>query len=368
MKMKYISFMLLAGFLSSPCFAKKLVFKAVHSSFFSSPDASGKVFTDWDSNGVVTVSGDFGKIYALPAQVTKGHISITAGGKIVSIPSSMKDVAEEVKKTGTIKVVEWDFIVPEGYHNEEETIIHPKSFAELYAQGQEAIKYELETEEMPEPAKIIYQVGSLGMPFYQEHLPLSAITKSGPNGGGGAGAYKAQFFSWGQGAMSQEQIQEFVKAMEDSYGGEIEITPFYFNSPAVASQFQQRVLSERELEAIEKGFVDDSVSLKMFYNRIKEGKAEFDPNFSVAKIWADNEDYAEELANGGVVGFKMEVPVVSALGYRDWTIYGNNETRKVKEYGLEIFSHQIKDYSSMKGMMLIGPNGGGGAGAYMLGN
>lgn len=224
--MKYISVILLTVFLSSPCFAEKWVFRA-DPNLLSSFDAYEKGFADEYSDGVVAVSGDFGKIHAFPAQVIKGHISIAEGGEIVTTLSPIDIIEKDAKKAEAIQFVEWNFTIPENYH-EKGIFTHPKSFAELSAQGQKAIKYELETEETPEIGEIIYQAGSFGMPFYQGILPLGAVTKSGPNGGGGAGAYKAQFFSWEQGAMSQELIQQFVEAMEEESGGKIEVVPFYF--------------------------------------------------------------------------------------------------------------------------------------------
>jgi len=82
--MKYISLILLTVFLSSPCFAEKLVFRA-DPNFLSSLDVYEKGFSDEASNWVVAVSGDFGNIRILPAQVTKGHISIAEWGEIVTI-------------------------------------------------------------------------------------------------------------------------------------------------------------------------------------------------------------------------------------------------------------------------------------------
>jgi len=189
--MKYVSLILLTVFLSSPCFAEKLVFKA-DPNFLSSLAAYEKGFSDEASNWVVAVSGDFGNMHILPAQVTKGHISIAEGGEIVTTLSPTAIIEKDAKKAEAIKFVEWNFTVPENYHNEKGIVTHPQSFAELSAQGQKAIKYKLETEETPEIGEIIYQAGSFGMPFYQGTLPLGAVTKSGPNGGGGAGAYMIQ--------------------------------------------------------------------------------------------------------------------------------------------------------------------------------
>lgn len=362
--------MLLTVFLSSPCFAKDIFVRMYlpKKHFSSSPKAYEEVFTSLYSNGFIAVSGNFGKMQALPSQIKEGHFSISTFGGMTSVPNYVKE-ALEVGKRGDMKFVEWDFIVPEDYHHSDKIVAYPKSVEELYAKIEESMSYELETTEILKQPEIIYQAGSSYVPFYQGHLPLDIITKFGPNGGGGGGPYKAQFFSWKQGAMSGELIQEFVEAVEDSYGGKVEIIPFYmnedFNSPDMVSHFhQQRVVSERELEAIkaEYGGVP-----QMFLNGIKEGETVFDPKFSVANTLENHRAVAEELARGGVVGFNMEAPEVSAFKYEGWAAYVNSRIKEAGGYGLSGFSHAIKDYSSMKGMMIIGPNGGGGGGPYMIG-
>ena len=77
-------------------------------------------------------------------------------------------------------------------------------------------------------SEIAYQVDSSDMSFYQGSLPLGEITKFGPNGGGRARAYRMQFFSWEQGAISQEQIQQLIEAIKEKYGILIRFEIFRF--------------------------------------------------------------------------------------------------------------------------------------------
>ena len=63
----------------------------------------------------------------------------------------------------------------------------------------------------------------------------------------------------------------------------------------------------------------------------------------------------------------VKVPENSFFGLGGLTVYENIGINKNGEYDDSgMFSYK-KDYSSMEGMMLIGPNGGSGAGAYMIG-
>ena len=84
----------------------------------------------------------------------------------------------ETEETEAVKFVEWNFIVPEDYHNEKGIVTHTESFGELYAQEQQGKKYVFDVGEMPEKPELTYQFDSLDM-------PLNAIITSGPNGGGG---------------------------------------------------------------------------------------------------------------------------------------------------------------------------------------
>ena len=202
------------------------------------------------------------------------------------------------------------------------------------------------------------------MPFGAKgYLPSKELIKSGPNGGGGAGAYQAQFFLWEQGSVSEEQIQRIAEAM----GARVKVVPLYsgkgFNFPDSVQYHNKRILSEDVIEFIKGSMGNPTLEDSVAY-QLQEQLETAETLFGVARAFSGY----SSLAN--VEDTEKDFAVIKGLGSSSfgldtWSAYGKADA--VKEYGISGFSSGIEDYSSMKGLMLIGPNGGGGAGAYMIG-
>ena len=184
----------------------------------------------------------------------------------------------------------------------------------------------------------------------------------GPNGGGGGGPYQAQLFLWDQGSVSEEQLQQIVGVME-SKG---KVMPLYsaeeFNFTDTVQYYQNRVLSGDMIEFIKDSIENPTLEDSLVYQQ--QEQLEMPETLTgVARAFSDY----SLLENGGYT--EKGLAVIKELGNSSFsfdalTAYGKTDV--MKGYGLSGASYRIKDYSSMKGLMLIGPNGGGGAGAYMI--
>ena len=182
--MKSISFMLLTVFLSSPCFAQKLVFKANQPGFLSSINSHKQIFSAKDFEELIA-GYKSGEMHTLSDQMEEGQIIITTAGGTLSFPHSLKKITEEAEKAGIVQF-QWNFVVPENYYPSKGVVTHPKSFAELYAERHEGIKYAPEVaKKIWERPDITYQSGFSDTPFYgtQGYLPLNGVKAAGPNGG-----------------------------------------------------------------------------------------------------------------------------------------------------------------------------------------
>ena len=212
-------------------------------------------------------------------------------------------------------------------------------------------------------SEIAYHPGFVEMPFGAKgYLPLKEMINSGPNGGGGAGVYQAQFFLWEQGSVSDEQIQQVAETM----GAKVEVVPLYsgegFNPADAVQYYQKRVLSESMIKSIKESIENPTLENSIAYTLQKQLETAeilvgvagaFSDDSTLANVEDTEKDFAVIKGLGS-----------SSFGLDTWSGYGKIDA--VKEYGISGFSSGIEDYSSMKGLMLIGPNGGGGAGAYMI--
>ena len=198
------------------------------------------------------------------------------------------------------------------------------------------------------------------MPFRTKGQSSKKMIQFGPNGGGGAGSYQAQLFLWEQDSISEEQLQQIVRAME-SKG---KVMPLYsaeeFNFTDAVQYYQNGVLSESMMKSIKESIENPTLEDSLAY-QLQEQLEMPETLTGVAKAFSDY----SSLENGGYT--EKGVAVIkefgdSPFGLDALTTYGKADA--MKEYGLSGFSSGIEDYSSIKGLMLIGPNGGGGAGSY----
>ena len=302
-KMKYISLILLTVFLSSPCFAEEWVIKVTPLGWGANAQGKGLTLPLEGVNELVTASGDYSE---------KGKL-ITQVKPVVKLHQGEQEWRRLIIKA----TEEW---------GNSEIAYHP-GFAET----------------------------SFGA---KDYLPEKEMIKSGPNGGGG-GAYQAQLFLWEPGSISEEQIQQIAKAME----GKVEIVPLYsvegFNPSDAVQYDKKRVLSESMIKSIKESIENPTLEYQLQEHlTAAETLAGVAGDFSDYSSLANVEDTEKGIAYIGGLGN-------SPFGLDTWSAYGKADA--IKKYGISGFSSEIEDYSSMKGLMLIGPNGGGGAGAYMIG-
>ena len=360
-KMKYISLILLTVFLSSPCFSEEWVIKVKHLGWGANAQVKGLTLPLEEINELVTASGKI-EIHPMSAQREDSWDTITtAAGGAFFYPDYLK--AKKVTGEEDTPHLEWQFVLSGDYNEKGKFITQVKPVIKLHQAEQEGRKLIIKRMEEWGNSDIVYHSGFAEMPFgAKDYLPEKELIKSGPNGGGGAGAYQAQFFLWEQGSVSEEQMQRIAEAM----GAEIEVVPLYsgkgFNSADIVQYNKKRILSEDAIEfikgTIENPTLEDSVAYKLQEQlEAAETFVSVVNAFSNYSLLENEEDTEKRMAYIEGLGS-------SSFGLDTWSGYGKADA--VKGYGISGFSSGIEDYSSMKGLMLIGPNGGGGAGAYMI--
>ena len=361
--MKYVSLILLIVFLSSPCFAEEWVIKVNHLGWGANAQGKELTLPLEEINELVTASGKI-EIHPMSDQIEDSQIIITtAAGGAFFYPDYLKAI-KETGEEDTARL-ERQFVFSEDYTERGKFITQVKPVVKLHQWEQEGGKLIIKATEEWDNSEIVYHSGFAKVPFGAKgYLPSKEMIKSGPNGGGGAGAYQAQFFLWEKGSVSEEQLQQIAEAM----GAKVEVVPLYsregFNFPdAVKVKYHnKRVLSEDMIEFI-KGSIENSTLEDSVAYQLQEQLETAETLVGVARVFSDysflenGEDTERGIAYIKGLGS-------SSYGLDTWSDYGKVDA--VKEYRISGFSSGIEDYSSMKGLMLIGPNGGGGAGSYML--
>ena len=361
--MKYLSLILLTVFLSSPCFAEEWVIKVNHLGWGANAQGKGLTLPLEEINELVTASGKI-EIHPMSAQIEDSQVIITtAGGGAFFYPDYVKAI-KETGEEGTANL-EWQFVFSGDYTEKGKFITQVKPVVRLHQGEQEGEKLIIKAMETWGNSEIVYHSGFAEVPFGAKgYLPSKEVIKSGPNGGGGAGAYQAQFFLWEKGSVSEEQLQQIAEAI----GAKVEVVPLYsregFNSADAVKYHNKRLLSEDMIEFI-KGTMENPTLEDSVAYQLQEQLETAEILVGVARAFSDY----SSLAN--VEDAEKDFAVIKGLGSSSfgldtWSAYG--EVDVVKDYGISGFFYGIEDYSSMKGMMLIGPNGGGGAGAYIIGN
>ena len=359
--MKYISLILLTVFLSSPCFAEEWVVKLKHLDWVANAQGRGLTLPVEKINELVTAFGMI-EIHPFSAQTEDSQVTITTIARTFFYPDDL----QAIKKAGEEDIAQsdWQFVFSEDYSEEGKFITHVKPFVKLQKVEQEVIKSIAQAGAEWGNSEIAYHSGFAGIPFWaNSYLSSKGLAKFGPNGGGGAGAYQAQLFLWEQGSVSEEQIQQIVSAM----GDRVKVIPLYseegFNSADAVKYHNKRVLSEDMIKFI-KGTMENSTLKNSVAYKLQEQLEPAETLVGIARAFSDY-SLLENKENTEKVIAIIEGLGGSSFGLDTWSVYGEADT--MKKYGMRGFSSVIKDYSSMKGMMLIGPNGGGGAGAYMIG-
>ena len=358
-KMKSIILILLTVFLSSPCFSEEWVVKLKHLDWGANAQGRGLTLPVEEINELVTAVGMI-EIHPMFAQMEDSLVTIAEMEGAFFYPDDLP----AIKKTSRedISQSDWQFVFSGDYGEEGKFITQVKPFVRLKKMEQEGIKSIAQAGAEWGNPEIVYPSGFAGIPFGASSYLSSkgSLAKFGPNGGGGAGAYQAQFFLWEQGSVSEEQIQQIISAMREG----VKVIPLYpeegFNSADIVQYHNKRVLSEDVVEFIKGTMKNPTLENGIAYQLQEQlGPAETLVGvraFSDYSLLENGEDTEKRFAVIKGLGN-------SSFGLDTWSVYGEADT--VKEYGMRGFSSGIKDYSSMKGMMLIGPNGGGGAGAYI---